>query len=92
MSDDSTAREGEDIFMRALLVLMAIMFSASLVEADKVVRDRYGNIVETWHRRGNETEVRDRYGNLEETRTRRGNEIQVRDRWGNTIGTEKYEE
>lgn len=78
--------------MKALLIGLAIICSASVAEADKVVRDRYGNLVETWHRQGDQTVVRDRYGNLEETRTRRGNEIQVRDRYGNIIGTEKYEE
>ncbi|MGD9818674.1 MAG: hypothetical protein AB7V04_08225 [Desulfomonilaceae bacterium] len=77
--------------MKTLLVLAVLMMASSLVQADKVVRDRYGNLVETWRDRGGQTEVRDRYGNLEETRTRRGDENIVRDRYGNTIGTEKIE-
>ncbi len=77
--------------MRTILVLALLIMSGALVQADKVVRDRHGNLVETWHDRGNQTEVRDRHGNLEQTRTRRGNEIWIRDRHGNTIGTEKIE-
>ncbi|MGD9818677.1 MAG: hypothetical protein AB7V04_08240 [Desulfomonilaceae bacterium] len=77
--------------MKTLLVLAVLMMGSSVVQADKVVRDRYGNLVETWRDRGGRTEVRDRYGNLEETRTRRGDEIIVRDRYGNTIGTEKID-
>ena len=77
--------------MRAQLVLAILLMGSAVVQADKVVRDQYGNLVETWRNRGNETEVRDRYGNLEETRTRRGDEIIVRDRYGNTIGTERIE-
>lgn len=77
--------------MRTFLVLMVLIMGSSLAQADKVVRDRYGNLVETWRDRGGQTEVRDRYGNLEETRTRRGDEIIVRDRYGNTIGTERID-
>ncbi len=77
--------------MRILMVVAILLVGSSVVQADKVVRDQYGNLVETWRQRGNETEVRDRYGNLEETRTRRGDEITVRDRYGNTIGTERIE-
>ena len=77
--------------MRALMVLAILLMGSAVVQADKVVRDRYGNLVETWRERGGQTEVRDRYGNLEETRTRRGDEIIVRDRYGNTVGTERIE-
>ncbi|MGD9819031.1 MAG: hypothetical protein AB7V04_10075 [Desulfomonilaceae bacterium] len=77
--------------MRTILVVALLVISGAVAQADKVVRDRHGNLVETWHDRGNQTEVRDRHGNLEQTRTRRGNEIWIRDRHGNTIGTEKIE-
>ena len=46
--------------MRALLVLAILLMGSAVVQADKVVRDQYGNLVETWRQRGNETEVRDR--------------------------------
>ncbi|MDD3472759.1 MAG: hypothetical protein PHS86_08250 [Syntrophaceae bacterium] len=77
--------------MSKIMVLIILLMGSAVVHADKVVRDRYGNLVETWRERGNRTEVRDRYGNLEETRTRRGDEIIVRDRYGNTIGTERID-
>lgn len=81
----------EEGIMKTLMVLAILIMGSSVVQADKDVRDRYGNLVETWRDRGSQTEVRDRYGNLEETRTRRGDEIIVRDRYGNTIGTERIE-
>lgn len=79
------------VIMKTIMVLMILVLGSMAAHADKVIRDRYGNLVETWRDRGSQTEVRDRYGNLEETRTRRGDEIIVRDRYGNMIGTEKID-
>lgn len=53
------------------------------------VRDRYGNIVETKDRHGNDTTVRDRSGNIirtEEYDTQ--GQKTIRDHSGNIIGTE----
>ena len=49
--------------MIALLDLAILLTGSAVVQADKVVREQYGNLVETWRHRGKETEVRDRYGN-----------------------------
>jgi hypothetical protein len=55
-----------------------------------IVRDRYGNIVETKDRYGDDTTVRDRYGNITRTEEydRQGQKT-IRDRYGNIIGTEE---
>ena len=49
-------------------------------------RDRFGNLVYTGERLGNQTTYRDRYGNTFETETRERDRNVYRDRYGNTIG------
>jgi hypothetical protein len=78
--------------MTRLLVIVvsaAIFAIPTIAPADKVVRDRYGNLVETWHDSNGSTEIRDRYGSLKETRTYRNGSVDVRDRNGSLIGTEQ---
>jgi hypothetical protein len=54
------------------------------------VRDRYGNLVETKEKHGDETTVRDRYGNISRTERHEGQGLAtIRDRQGNLIGTEE---
>jgi len=78
--------------MTRLLVIVvsaAILAMPTMAPADKVVRDRYGNLVETWHDSNGSTQIRDRYGSLKETRTYRNGTVDIRDRNGNLIGTER---
>lgn len=79
--------------IRLFLILVAISMIALpiLASADKVVRDRYGSLVETWHERNGSIEIRDRNGTLKETRTNRNGTVDIRDRNGTLIGTEKYD-
>ena len=74
--------------MRALLVIAILLMGSAVVQADKVVRDRYGNLVETREKHGDDTTVRDRYGNISRTEQRHGRQTIIRDRNGNIIGTE----
>jgi hypothetical protein len=48
-----------------IFTLLSVVSFAS--DRSSQVRDRYGNLVETKERRGNETTVRDRYGNMDGT-------------------------
>jgi len=78
--------------MTRLLVIVvsaAILAMPTMAPADKVVRDRYGNLVESWHDSNGSTQIRDRYGSLKETRTYRNGTVDIRDRNGNLIGTER---
>jgi hypothetical protein len=70
-----------------ILALLPLVSSAS--DRSVIVRDRYGNIVETKDRYGDDTTVRDRYGNITRTEEydRYGGKT-IRDREGNIIGTE----
>ena len=79
--------------MIRILVIVAfavLLFIPTLTFADKVVRDQYGNLVETWHDSNGKIDVRDRYGNLQETRTYHKNgTVDVRDKSGSLIGAER---
>jgi len=78
--------------MIRILVIVAfavLLFIPTLAFADKVVRDQYGNLVETWHDSNGRTDVRDKNGSLKETRTYRNGTVDVRDRNGSLIGTEQ---
>jgi hypothetical protein len=70
-----------------ILALLPVVSSAS--DRGVIVRDRYGNIVETKDRYGDDTTVRDQYGNITRTEAydRNGGKT-IRDRYGNIIGTE----
>ncbi|MCX5871930.1 MAG: hypothetical protein NTY51_01675 [Deltaproteobacteria bacterium] len=75
------------------VIVAAIIFTLLPVvslsnDRSTTVRDRYGNIVETRERHGDETTVRDRYGNITRTEQREGRQKIIRDRNGNIIGTE----
>ena len=73
-----------------VVAFAALLSVPSFTFADKVVRDRYGSLVETWHDSNGSTQVRDRYGNLKETRTHHKNgTVDVRDSSGNLIGTKR---
>ena len=71
-----------------IVVFAAILAIPSIASADKVVRDQYGRLVETWHDSNGTTQIRDRYGSLKETRTYQNGSVDVRDRNGSLIGTE----
>jgi hypothetical protein len=70
-----------------ILALLPVVSSAS--DRGVIVRDQYGNIVETKDRYGDDTTVRDRYGNITRTEEYDGRgQKTIRDRYGNIIGTE----
>jgi hypothetical protein len=76
------------------LIAVAIIFSLLPVisfssDRSTPVRDRYGNLVETKERHGDDTTVRDRYGYINRTEQCEGRQKIVRDRIGNIIGTEE---
>lgn len=73
-----------------LAVTMSVMITAPALSSDvnRVFRDRYGNITETWQTYNGHTDVRDRYGNMIGTRDRYGQRIDLRDRYGNYEGEE----
>ncbi len=75
------------ILIGIILALLPVVSSASYRSV--TVRDRYGNIVETKDRYGDDTTVRDRSGNITRTEEydRQGGKT-IRDREGNIIGTE----
>ncbi len=70
-----------------ILTLLPIVSSAS--DRNTIVRDSYGNIVETRDRFGNDTTVRDRDGNITRTEQIEGRQKIIRDRFGNIIATEE---
>ena len=74
------------IVVAIIFTLLPIVSFAS--DRSSQVRDRYGNLVETKERHGDDTTVRDRYGNISRTEQREGRQKVVRDRNGNIIGTE----
>jgi hypothetical protein len=71
-----------------IFTLLSVVSSAS--DRSVIVRDRYGNIVETKDRHGDDTTVRDRYGNIIRTEeyNRYGGKT-IRDCDGNIIVTEE---
>ncbi len=78
------------------LIAVAIIFSLLPVisfssDRSTQVRDRYGNLVETKERHGDDTTVRDRYGNINRTEQREDRQRVIRDRNGNIIGTEEVD-
>ena len=78
--------------MTRILVIVTfavLLFIPTFTFADKVVRDRNGTLVETWHDSNGRTDVRDKNGTLKETRTYRNGTVDVRDRNGTLIGTEQ---
>jgi len=76
--------------MKALIaLLMMLLLTCAAWAQNKQVRDRYGNLVETWSQQGSTTDVRGRDGTLNEVRTRRGDTIEVRDRHGVLLRTER---
>ncbi len=64
-----------------ILTLLPVVSFAS--DRSVQVRDRYGNLVETRERHGDETTVRDRYGNITRTERYEGRQKIIRDRNGN---------
>jgi len=70
-------------------LVLTFLFLVGTASADKVVRDKYGNVVQTWTRQGNTVDVRDNYGNLQNTRRYYKDRIDVRDKYGNHESEEK---
>jgi hypothetical protein len=69
--------------MRAILaVILLTALPVVILASDRstTVRDKYGNIVETEDRLGDETTVRDRYGNITRTERYEGRQKNIRDR------------
>jgi hypothetical protein len=81
--------------MKSLLVFAIVVMIMGLPYvglADKVVRDRYGRLVETWTDHNGTTDIRNSSGTLEATRTYRSNgTVEIRDRNGTLIGTEQLD-
>jgi hypothetical protein len=71
-----------------ILVTLFFLFIPFTALADKTVRDGSGNLVETWTRPGDRTEIRDKDNNLIRERHRVGDRIEVRDGNGNLIREE----
>ena len=77
--------------MKAITLLAILtLFLPSAVQSYEY-RDRFGNLIYTGERRGNETVYKDRYGNTFETETRERDRNVYRDRFGNTIGEDDEE-
>ena len=74
-------------------IIVALTTAVSMAsDRGVIVRDRYGNIVETKDRYGDDTTVRDRSGNIIRTEEYDGQgQKTIRDRAGNIIGTEDRE-
>ena len=73
-----------------VIVTLAVVLAIPAVSlADRVVRDRYGNIVEIWRDSNGSTDIRDGYGTLKATRTYRQGETDIRDNSGELVGTEQ---
>jgi hypothetical protein len=71
-----------------ILATIFFLFIPFIALAGKTVRDGSGNLVETWTRRGDRTEIRDKDNNLIRERHRVGDRIEVRDGHGNLIRQE----
>jgi hypothetical protein len=71
-----------------ILGTIFFLFIPFIALADKTVRDGSGNLVETWTKRGDRTEIRDKDNNLIRERHRVGDRIEVRDGNGNLIREE----
>ncbi len=76
------------IIIGLIFALLPVVSSAS--DRGVIVRDGYGNILETKDRYGDDTTVRDRYGNIIRTEEydRYGGKT-IRDSDGNIVGTEE---
>ena len=76
------------VFVVAIMFMLLPVVGLSS-DRSVTVHDRYGNIVETKDRHGNDTTVRDRSGNIIRTEEYDGQgQKTIRDRSGNIIGTE----
>lgn len=74
--------------MKTILLLLAVTTAIPCYAQQTVYRDRYGNVVETRDRQGNEYVYRDRYGNATGTGRYEGGRRVYRDRYGNVEYTE----
>ena len=72
--------------MRKITLLAIITLAIPVMAQSYEYRDRFGNLIYTGERRGNETIYKDRYGNTFETETRERDRNVYRDRYGNEIG------
>ena len=70
-----------------IFTLLSVVSFAS--DRSSQVWDRYGNLVETKERHGDDTTVRNRYGNHTRTEQSEGRQKIIRVRNGNIIGTEE---
>ena len=69
-----------------ILTLLTVFGFAS--DRSSQAGERYGNLVGTKDRHGDDTTVLDRYGNITRTERHEGRQKIIRDRYGNIIGTE----
>ena len=72
--------------MRKITLLAIIALAIPVIAQGYEYRDRFGNLVYTGDRSGNQTTYRDRYGNTFETEMRERDRNVYRDRYGNEIG------
>ena len=77
--------------MKNLTVLVVLSLFLPITSHAYEYRDRFGNLVYTGERSGNQTIYRDRYGNTFETETRERDRNVYRDRFGNSIGDDNEE-
>ena len=75
-----------------MLVALLLLFVPLTAFGGKTVRDGSGNLVETWTKRGDRTEIRDKDNNLIRERRRVGDRIEIRDGSGNLIGEESRDQ
>ena len=74
--------------MKAIILIVVLAVALPCFGQQTVYRDRYGNVVETRERQGNEYTYRDRYGNTTGTERYEGGRKVYRDRFGNVEYTE----
>lgn len=72
--------------MNKLTLALIIVLTMPIISLGYEYRDRFGNLVYTGERSGNQTIYRDRYGNTFETETHDPGRNIYRDRFGNEIG------
>ena len=69
--------------MKAIILIIILAVAPPCFGQQTVYRDRYGNVVETRERQGNEYTYRDRYGNTTGTERYEGGRKVYRDQYGN---------
>ena len=77
--------------MHKITLIAALVLALPLIAQGYEYRDRFGNLVYTGERSGNQTVYRDRFGNKFETKTHEPGRNVYRDRYGNEVGEDDEE-